>query len=87
MERGTSARLIHADFCVDSAFEVIATPIDPEVVGAQLNSRGIVFLHNTRTSVAFLDCVRSAMVLDTKVPGFREVSAVGLELVVYEKCW
>jgi hypothetical protein len=79
------SRLIHADFCADGAVEVVATVVDPGVVGAQLNSCDIVFLRDTLTGVSLLDCVSSAMVLDAEVTRFGEVSAVGLELVVHEK--
>lgn len=78
-------RLIHADFCADGAVEVVTTAVDPGVAGAQLDSRDIVFLRDTLTGVSLLDCVSSAMVLDAEVTRFREVSAVGLELVVHEE--
>lgn len=42
-------------------------------------------LRDALTSISLLDCVGSAMVLDTQVTRFREVHAVGLELVVHEK--
>lgn len=78
-------RLIHAYFCADSAVEVVATAVDPGVVGAQLDSRDIVFLRDSLTGVSLLDCVSGAMVLDAEVTRFREVSPVGLELVVHEE--
>lgn len=78
-------RLIHADFCANGAVEVVATAIDPGVVGAQLDSRDIVFLRHSLTGISLLDCVSGAMVLDAEVTRFREVSPVGLELVVHEE--
>lgn len=79
------SRLIHTEFGADGAVEVIATAVNPRVVRAQLNRSNVVGLRDALTGISLLDCVGSAMVLDAQFTRFREVSTVGLELVVHEK--